>query len=89
MAANEVSRAMTDGGGCSPHMWHGAMVVHYARNTVVLAANEVSEVGAMMMGVAAHHSPAPMPHTWQGRCLFTMCIHCHLGCEFLVGVLLG
>ena len=66
MAANEVSGAMTDGGGLltTYAAWRCARSLCVY---VVLAANEVSEVAVMTMGVAAHHSPAPVPRTWQGR----------------------
>ena len=67
VAANKVSRGDDDGGGCSPHTWHGCCAPSLCAYTVVLAANKVSKVGgAMMMGVAAHHSPLPVPHLWYG-----------------------
>ena len=50
--------------------------------TDVLAANKVSEVGEMMMGVAASEVSRAMmnrggcsPHTWHGHCARSLCCY--------------
>ena len=79
VATSKVSRAMTDGGGYSPHMWHGRCArlgCYTARLQRWLARGNGN-------GVAAHHSPLPCHIRGMGA------PRGHQPTCFLVGVLLG
>ena len=62
VAANVVSRG-DDGWGWLLTTYAAWRCARSLCVYVVLAANEVSEAAVMTMGVAAHHSPAPVPRT--------------------------
>ena len=83
MAANEVSGAMTNRGGCSPRMQHGAVLVHYTHTCGTTAWLQRWLARGDGDGVAAHRPPLPCHVRGMGAPRGRQ-----LTC-FLVGMLLG